>query len=124
MDALAHLGLAAERDAVFMLAAIEQAFEVRLGDGAGQFGTVGDIHRVVRDRLAAKGDVPEDLWPRLVRIIAHETGAPASGITDTTELLDPTPPPGNLAILGQAVAYLAALGFIAALFGWLGRAWD
>lgn len=120
----AHLGLANARDALYMLAAVEQAFEITLGDSERQFETVGDLHRRVRDKLAARGEVPEDLWPRLVKIIAHETGAPADGITDTTALLDDTPPPSNLAILGQAVAYLAALGFVAALFGWLGTAWD
>ncbi|MFT3810193.1 MAG: hypothetical protein QM698_09775 [Micropepsaceae bacterium] len=124
MDSLAHLGLAHARDAIYMLAAVEQAFEIRLGDSERQFETVGDLHRRVRDKLAARGDLPDDLWPRLCRIIAHETGAPAGRITEATEFLDDTPPPGNLAILGQAVAYLAALGALAALFGWLGRAWD
>ncbi len=124
MDSLPNLGLANARDAIYMLAAVEQAFKITLGDTERQFETVGDLHRLVRDKLAARGDVPDDLWPRLAKIIAHETGAPADGITDATELLDDTPPPSNLAILGQAVAYLTALGFIAALFGWLGTAWD
>ncbi len=121
---LPHLGLANARDAIYMLAAVEQAFEIRLGDAERQFESVGDLHRRVRDKLAARSEVPEDLWPRLVKIIAHETGAPADGITDTTEFLDDTPPPSRMAAFGQAVAYLAALGAIAALFGWLGQAWN
>lgn len=121
---LPHLGLTNARDAIYMLGAVEQAFKITLGDTERQFGTVGDLHRLVRDKLTARGDLPDDLWPRLVKIIAHETGASADSITDATELLDDSPPPSNLAILGQAVAYLAALGAIAALFGWLGTAWD
>lgn len=121
---LPHLGLTHARDAIYMLAAVEQAFEITLGDSERAFETVGDLHRLVRDKLAARGDVPDDLWPRLRQIIAHETGAPADGITDATALLDDTPPPSRIAIFGQAVAYLAALAAVAALFGWLGQAWD
>lgn len=118
---LAHLGLAAERDAIYVLAAVEQAFEVTLGDGGHQFETVGDLYRVVHDKLAAKDSVPDDLWPRLCKIVAHETGAPADRIRPETAFLDDTPPPSRTRVLVQAVIYLAALGGLAALFAWLGR---
>jgi len=118
---LKHLGLTHARDAIYMLAAVERAFEITLGDSERAFETVGDLHRLVRDKLAARGDVPDDLWPRLAKIIAHETGAPADRIRETTEFLDDTPPPSRTAVFGQAVLYLACLGALAALFSWLGR---
>lgn len=121
MDGLVHLGLTNARDAIYMLAAVEQAFEIRLGDSERQFESVGDLHHLVRDKLAARGDVPDDLWLRLVGIIAHETGAAAAGITEATALVDDTPPSSNFAVLARAALYLAALGALAALFGWLGR---
>lgn len=118
---LAHLGLRADGDAVFMLGAVEQAFDIRIGDTHRQLETVGDLYAVVAEKLAAKGGVPEDLWPRLVKIVAFETGAPADRIRETTEFLDDTPPPSRVRILVQAVVYLAALGGLAWLFAWLGR---
>lgn len=119
---LAHLGLATERDALFMLAAVEQAFEIRISDSPHPLETVGDLHALVLERLTDKGVRPDDLWPRLCKIVAHETGAPAARITETTRFLDDTPPPGRIAILLRAALYLAGLAALTALLGWLGRA--
>lgn len=118
---LKHLGVSADGDAVFMLGAVEQAFEIRIGDTHRQLETVGDLYALVSEKLAAKGEFPDDLWPRLVKIVAHETGAPADRIRETTDFLDDTPPPSRIAVLMQAILYLACLGALAALFAWLGR---
>ncbi len=119
---LAHLGLAAERDAVFMLAAVEQAFEIKISDSPHPLENVGDLHALVLERLTDKGGATDDLWPRLCKIVAHETGAPAARIVETTRFLDDAPPPGRIAVLLRAALYLAGLAALTALLGWLGRA--
>jgi hypothetical protein len=118
---LAHLGLRGDGDEIFMLGAVEQAFEIKLGDHTRQLETVGELHNIISDRLAAKGAPTDDIWPRLCKVIAHETGAPAGRIAATTAFVDHTPPPSRVKVLIQAVVYLTALGALAALFSWLGR---
>jgi len=118
---LSHLGLTGDGDEIFMLGAVEAAFDIKIGDSARQLENVGDLHRLVLEHLTAKGSSTEDTWPRLCTVIAHETGAPADRIRETTEFLDDTPPPSRVKIFIQAVVYLAALGGLAWLFAWLGR---
>lgn len=119
---LAHLGLKGDGDEIFMLGAVETAFEIKFGtDNARQLETVGDLYRLVIEKLTAADKDTADVWPRLCRVIAHETGAPADRIRESTEFIDDTPPPGRIKVLIQAVLYLAALGGLAALFAWMGR---
>lgn len=124
MDApqpLAHLGLRGDGDEIFMLGAVEQDFGIKLGNHTRQLETVGELYRVITDRLTAKGAPIDDVWPRLCKVIAHETGAPAARIAEATEFLDDTPPPSRVKVLVQAIVYLTALGALAWLFAWLGR---
>ena len=78
-------------DLVELAMAIEAEFSIAIPDAVGEtLGTVGQIRDFVREILSARGETPDevDLWDRVRRVVAHQSGVDARTLEPETHLVD------------------------------------
>ena len=78
-------------DLVELAMEIEEEFAIAIPDNvAATLGTLGQIRDCVVQTLVARGEVPDeaDVWDRVKRVVAHQSGVAAATLTPETHVVD------------------------------------